>query len=155
MFRATKTYGHNLGLSTSFRQHRAQSHCRFMHGYALEIRIEFEAEELDENGWVIDFGSLKPLKAALEEFFDHKTLVQNDDPHIEWFREGMRLGTMDVIEIEGMGCEFFTHVVAQLAYRFLTSTGQWDRVKLALVEVKEHPGNSAIWLPKVAPSIVS
>lgn len=145
-FRSTKTYTHANGLSTCFRQWRAQSHCHFLHGYALEIRIEFEATELDENGWVIDFGSLKPLKAALESFFDHKTLVAQDDPHIEWYREGMRLGTMDIIEIEGMGCEFFTHAVAQLTHRFLLASGQWDRVKIALVEVKEHSGNSAVWL---------
>ena len=33
--RATKTYGHDLGLSVAFRQWRADSHCRYLHGYAI------------------------------------------------------------------------------------------------------------------------
>jgi 6-pyruvoyltetrahydropterin/6-carboxytetrahydropterin synthase len=50
-----KTYGHELGLSTCFRQHRAKSHCRFLHGYPLSFTFTFAATQRDENGWVIDF----------------------------------------------------------------------------------------------------
>ena len=35
MYRSSKTYGHEIGLSAAFRQWRAQSHCRLIHGYAL------------------------------------------------------------------------------------------------------------------------
>ena len=58
---STKKYGHERGLSAAFRQWRAESHCRFMHGYSLEFGFVFGAHELDENNWVVDFGGLKGL----------------------------------------------------------------------------------------------
>jgi 6-pyruvoyltetrahydropterin/6-carboxytetrahydropterin synthase len=39
-----KTYGHELGLSACFRQHRAKSHCRFLHGYPLSFTFTFAAD---------------------------------------------------------------------------------------------------------------
>ena len=74
-YKSTKTYGHELGLSCCFRQWRAESHCRLLHGYALSIRLVFEAEELDVRNWVVDFGSLKSLKQMFVDTFDHKLLV--------------------------------------------------------------------------------
>ena len=56
VFRSTKTYGHEMGFSCAFRQHRADSHCRLVHGYALAFHFEFEATELDVRNWVVDFG---------------------------------------------------------------------------------------------------
>ena len=79
-FRSTKTYGHEIGLSACFRQWRAESHCRLLHGYALAVKFVFESEELDVRNWVVDFGSLKTLKGWLEDTFDHTLLVANDDP---------------------------------------------------------------------------
>ena len=80
-YKSTKTFGHELGLSSAFRQWKAQSHCRFVHGYALAVKFEFEAEELDVRNWVVDFGSLKSLRKMLEDTFDHKLLVAEDDPY--------------------------------------------------------------------------
>lgn len=45
---STKTYGHEVGLSATFRQWRAKSHCRLLHGYSLSFRFEFEANTLDD-----------------------------------------------------------------------------------------------------------
>ena len=70
---STKTYDHNEGLSCAFRQWRADSHCNLIHGYALGFEITFEAEELDDRNWVIDFGDLGVLKKWLKEMFDHTT----------------------------------------------------------------------------------
>ena len=72
-FFSSKKYGHERGLSAAFRQWRAVSHCRFMHGYSLEFEFVFGTHELDENNWVVDFGSLKNLEAWLRLNFDHKT----------------------------------------------------------------------------------
>ena len=58
------------GYSTCFRQWRADSHCKFLHGYALEFKITF-AGELDQRNWVMDFGGLKDFKLFLEKTFDH------------------------------------------------------------------------------------
>ena len=47
----------------AFRQWRADSHCKFLHGYSFEFEFEFGAHELDERNWVVDFGGLKELES--------------------------------------------------------------------------------------------
>ena len=41
-FKSTKTYKTSKGLSCCFRQFKANSHCQYLHGYSLEISVEFE-----------------------------------------------------------------------------------------------------------------
>lgn len=147
-FRSTKTFTHALGLSCAFRQWRADSHCRFVHGYALEIRVEFEADTLDERGWVVDFGALKALRETIARFFDHKVVVAQDDPHLDWFTEAQRRGIAEVIVVPAVGCERFAEFVHGLASAWLEGSGGAPRVRVALVEVREHGGNSAVYTPE-------
>jgi 6-pyruvoyltetrahydropterin/6-carboxytetrahydropterin synthase len=142
---STKRYGHESGFSCAFRQHRAESHCRLLHGYALAVSFEFSATELDCRNWVVDFGGLKSLKGMLEDTFDHKTIVAEDDPHIEWFRQGHRLGTLHLIEVPAAGCEKFAEYVFEVAEQWLVDAGYGGRVTLVQVEVAEHGANSAIY----------
>ena len=143
-YQSTKTFGHHLGLSVAFRQHKADSHCRFLHGYALAFRFVFEANELDERHWVVDFGSLKSLKGWLEDTFDHKVIVAEDDPQIAWFREGHRLGVLDLVELPAAGCEKFAEYVFGATETWLEANGYAPRCRLVSVEVMEHGANSAI-----------
>lgn len=145
MFKSTKTYGHDLGLSAAFRQWRADSHCAFIHGYALAVRIEFEAEELDERGWVVDFGSMKSLKHTLERYFDHKLLVAADDPKRQQLLELQMAGLAQVVLVRATGCEAFAQLVFEQVELWLTDAGYKDRVWVTSVEVKEHGANSAIY----------
>lgn len=145
-FRSTKTYGHDLGFSCAFRQWKADSHCRFVHGYALAFRFEFEAQDLDARNWVVDFGGLKGLKAMLEATFDHKLVVAKDDPHLEYFRTGQELGVLELVEVDAGGCEKFAELVFECAEQWLKDAGFAPRCKLVSVEVKEHGANSAIYL---------
>lgn len=144
-YQSTKTFGHHLGLSVAFRQHKAGSHCRFVHGYALAFRFVFEADELDERHWVVDFGSLKSLKGWLEDTFDHKVIVAEDDPQIAWFREGHRLGVLDLVELPAAGCEKFAEYVFGATETWLEANGYVPRCRLVSVEVMEHGANSAIF----------
>ena len=143
---STKTYGHDIGISCAFRQWRAKSHCSKLHGYALSFKFTFESTSLDENNWVVDFGSLKPLKAQLEAAFDHKTIVAADDPQIKWFQEAAALGILDVTYMDSTGCEKFAEFAYQLGQNFLNANSLSDRVKLLSVEVCEHGANSALYL---------
>src|SRR5262245_56270238 len=97
---STKTYGHDIGLSCCFRQWRAESHCRFFHGYALGVRIEFEASELDKYNWVVDFGGLKSFKGWLENTFDHKLLVAHDDPELDIINKLKLHGVADIVMVD-------------------------------------------------------
>jgi 6-pyruvoyltetrahydropterin/6-carboxytetrahydropterin synthase len=151
LFYVTKTYDHSLGLSACFRQHRATSHCRFLHGYALSFKLTFCASQTDENGWVIDFGSLKAVKTFLIEHFDHRLIVAEDDPDKGTFEA---LGQMtenfnplaDVLVLPAVGCEAFAKFVYEWICNWLLEQPDYQaRVGIYSVEVREHGGNSAIY----------
>lgn len=139
-----KTYNHSLGLSVAFRQHKATTHCRFLHGYALKVALTFEATRLDERNWVLDFGSLKPVKKYLEDNFDHKTIIAADDPLLLVFRKLESLGGCDLLVTENMGIEAFARMIWGAVQHWISTDPDVDmRVKLVRVEVSEHDGNLA------------
>lgn len=144
-FQSTKTYGHNLGFSCAFRQWRADSHCKYIHGYSVAIKFVFEADELDERNWVVDFGSLKSLKGWLENMFDHKTIVAFDDPQLEWFEEAHKRGIIDMVMVPATGCESFAGMIFEATEVWLTDNGYAPRCRLKSVEVMEHGANSAVY----------
>lgn len=136
---STKTYGHEVGLSCAFRQWRATSHCRFLHGYALRFRFEFEAVEsrLDANGWVVDFGSLGKLKEALAQRFDHRVLVAEDDPELATFQNLNIMGIIQLCIVPRVGCEAFAAMALQMAQALV------PQARVRACEVWEHGANSA------------
>lgn len=146
LYKSTKTFGHNLGLSAAFRQWRADSHCAFIHGYALEVNLEFSATNLDARNWVVDFGDLKEIKNWLEEMFDHKTLVAKDDPLIEHFHVMHNHGIIDLKVVEATGCERFADMIFEYVEAWLDKNDEYcfRGIKLAKVEVREHGANSAM-----------
>ena len=108
IYKSTKHYGHNIGLSAVFRQPNADhSHCRFLHGYSLAFTFTFACESLDDRNWAVDFGGLRPLKAWLEDMFDHKVCLTKDDPHLDKFRELEELDLAKVRIFDGVGAEKF------------------------------------------------
>lgn len=144
-YQSTKQFGHDLGLSCCFRQWRAESHCNQLHGYAIAIRLVFEAEELDVRNWVVDFGSLKSLKQMFVDTFDHKLLVAEDDPDKDDICALAGMGIADVIVVPAVGCEKFAEYVFGATEVWLQSNGYTPRVKLISAEVCEHGANSAIY----------
>lgn len=145
MYRSSKTYGHEIGLSAAFRQWRAQSHCRLIHGYALSVHLEFEADELDERNWVVDFGSLKSFKAQLENTFDHKLLVAADDPMLIHLEELEDKGLAQIVVVPATGCEAFAEMIFEAADIWLEDNGYKPRVRMHHVTVREHGANSATY----------
>ena len=142
---STKTYGHDIGISCAFRQWKAESHCHYVHGYSLAFKFIFEAEELDVRNWVVDFGGLKSLKSMLEDTFDHKLIIAEDDPHLEYFAQGHELGVLDLVVLPAGGCEKFAEFVYEVTEQWLKDAGFSPRCTLTSVEVKEHGANSAIY----------
>ena len=144
-YQSTKTYGHELGLSAVFRQWRADSHCNLLHGYSLSFRFVFEATELDHRNWVMDFGGLKNLKAALHDAFDHKMVVAEDDPKLEVLKTLAEQGLAELTIVPAVGCEKFAEYACHLATAELERQGIANRVRVVEVECKEHGANSAIY----------
>ncbi len=145
IYRSTKTYDHNEGLSCCFRQWRADhSHCRLLHGYALAFKFVFAAHVLDVRHWCLDFGGLKPVRQWLHEMFDHTLIVAADDPERPRLEELGRAGLADIRVMPAVGCE----ATARFVYLRVNEMVQKDtqsRVWVDSVEVREHGGNSAIF----------
>lgn len=148
MFLSTKVYDHSLGLSVCFRQWKAESHCRLLHGYALAFKFIFEAEYLNEKNWVIDFGSLGVLKRNLQDMFDHRLFVAKDDPHLASLITLEECGIASCMIVDKVGCEAFAELGWHLAYEAIWSDR--PRVRVVSCEVKEHSANSAIYWGKEA-----
>ncbi len=149
VFRSTKTYDHNEGLSCCFRQWRADhSHCRFVHGYALAFKFTFGASRLDERNWCVDFGDLKKVKAWLHDMYDHTVLVAADDPELSKFQALERDGLAVLRVLPAVGCEATaqqTFDTVDAIIREQTGGRAW----VESVEVSEHGGNSASYSRKL------
>jgi 6-pyruvoyltetrahydropterin/6-carboxytetrahydropterin synthase len=145
---STKTYGHNIGLSAVFRQPNADhSHCHLLHGYSLAFKFTFGCKDLDNKNWAVDFGGLKPLKAWLEDQFDHKLCLDINDPHLEKFKELEELNLAEIRLSDVVGAEKF----AEHAFRFadnLITVKTDGRCFVESVECMEHGANSAIYSKK-------
>jgi len=113
----------------------------------LSFKFEFGCYYLDDNDWVVDFGSLKILKEALVKAFDHKTVIALHDPALDYFREGQEMGVLDlVIMPNGVGCEKFAEHAFGLAQRTLqVMHPDSSRVWVEYCECAEHGANSSIY----------
>jgi len=144
---STKTYGHNIGLSAVFRQPNADhSHCHLLHGYSLAFKFTFGCSNLDNKNWAVDFGGLKPLKAWLEDSFDHKTAIDIADPMKDELLHLETLGLAEIRQFDGVGAEKF----AEHAWRFadeLVKSMSDGRCWCESAECMEHGANSAIFTP--------
>lgn len=145
MFQSTKII--ELG-SCAFRQPKAESHCRHLHGYRLVSKIWFAASELDKNNWVMDFGALKELKSNLENIFDHTLVISLEDPCRDLFEELQKRDAVKLIVMNGVGIEKFAQVVFNIADEFVKNKTQ-NRVWVEQVEVWEHEKNSAKFIKQL------
>ena len=143
-FEVSKSYGHERGLSCTFRQWRANSHCRLLHGYALRVTIVVGSESLDQRNWVHDYGAFKPVERWLRTFFDHTTLIAADDPQLGTFYELNERKLIDLRVMAAVGCEAFARFIAEGA-----PFGFPKGVFLKSVTVAEHGSNAATYYAQV------
>jgi 6-pyruvoyltetrahydropterin/6-carboxytetrahydropterin synthase len=121
--------------------------CSVIHGYAFSIRVFFGSNDLDVRNWVVSYGGLKDLKATLEDQFDHKLLVAENDPHLDWYREAEKRGIARLTILPKLGCEG----LADMIYKYINGvfvpdtfgTGEASRIWCYRVEVRETQSNMA------------
>ena len=142
------------GFSTVFRQWQAEgTHCRFLHGYAIEFKVTFEGE-LDYRNWVWDFGGMKRAKTKIDGMspkewmdymFDHTVIIAKDDPHISVFREMNKFAIIQLREMDGpVGAEKFAEYIYNKLNDFVQEETE-GRVRIAKVEFFENKKNTAIY----------
>lgn len=165
MYISTKHYGPEEGFAVAYRQWRADrksgksdgevyTHdeipgCSAIHGYAMSFYFEFSSTTLDARNWVVDFGSLRPLKEFLKETFDHTMLVASDDPHHAEYVRLRELGLCKLVEVENTGCEALAKFLCDYVnFNFLPDhypNSDKQTIWCSKVEVRETPSNSAIY----------
>jgi len=142
-FKSTKRF---TGFPCTHRQWRANSHCKYVHGYSREFYFEFAANSLTQEGWVVDFGGLKELKNWLEYMFDHTFLIAADDPHLEDFKKLDAQGAIQLRVMPNPGMEGTALYVYEEAAKILKKL-YGDRAWITKVQVSENEKNSAIFEP--------
>ena len=136
-FQSTKRFS---GYSVAFRQYKAtHSHCQYLHGYSLEFIATFEGQ-LDQYNWVNDFGifSKNGTKQQLKYMFDHTTLVDENDPHINIFQTLHHKKIIQMRIVENLSSEYFAKIVFDIL-----SEQNTDLMKCIKVECIENNNNSA------------
>ena len=141
IYKVSKTFGHNEGLSCCFRQWRADSHCNLLHGYALAVSFSLKSNELDHKNWVYDFGSFKKIKELLHFWFDHTTLVAKDDPELQTFVMLNDKKLINLKIIDHVGCEKFAEFIYKESCKLIP---EFEYI-LDSVMVSEHNSNGAIF----------
>lgn len=143
--------------SVALRQHKAQhSHCKLLHGYAFELKVWFASTEedidkqLDDMNWIVDYGGFKKppqgngLRAWLDDMFDHTTLIEKDDPYLDFFQSAAQEGLMKLIIMDKMGAESVAKLVFDKFNDVLSKTDA-GRCKVVRVECFENKNNSSIY----------
>jgi 6-pyruvoyltetrahydropterin/6-carboxytetrahydropterin synthase len=122
---------------------RHQGHCRFVHGHNWTIEVTFQADRLDENGFVVDFGDLGWIKSWIATKLDHCLVIAADDPYLELFTEhDKQLWHLTIVpagstEALAEWIRLTLDTAAQQIYR------ERD-VRIFAVELRESESNSAM-----------
>lgn len=140
-YTSTKTF-HNL--PCSHRNWRHPGHCKYIHGYSRSLTFWFECSQLDENYYVVDFGSLKPLKKHLEYMFDHTMLINEDDPEREIFEQLHAKEIVDLRVMKSCGMEGSAEYAFNYADELVRKQTN-NRCWVVKVECRENNKNSAIF----------
>lgn len=119
--------------------------CSGIHGYDRSAHFTF-AGEIDEYGWIFPFGDLKPVRAFLEYYFDHVTLLGADDPGLETISEEQLVpgGVLSDLRIlpSGVSMEMSSLFIWEQVNPYIYhKTG--GRVWVEKIEMREHDSNSA------------
>lgn len=151
-YQSTKLFG---AISTGHRQPEAaekrdSSKCAFVHGYGRMVEITFICKELDKRGWCVDYGDLKEIKEWLEEQWDHRVLINSDDPKLEEIKQMHEKGLIHINIMNrdlgyGAGIEQSCKFVCDFVDRWIKIRTE-GRCSVWSVRIWEHASNSSIYI---------
>lgn len=124
------------------RQPSHDGHCALVHGHNWTFEVEFTADHLDSNGFVIDFGRMQFLKNWMNEMFDHTLVLPKTDPHFEYFSNMAERGLAKVTWLDSVSAEGLArYLLTQI--KFILAENTNGRVSVRRVTVFEDEKNSA------------
>lgn len=141
-FGVTKTFefeaSHKLNLPYD-------SPCSKIHGHSYKVEITVETQKLNDDGMVIDFTHLKPIKEKIMEEWDHALIVSQHDPHIELFEKldtSWNVSKLAVLEFKNITAENMAVYITTLTRQFIRSKINTDIEKIE-VSIWETSSNKA------------
>ena len=142
MITCSKTYS---DIPFAHRQHRHAGHCSFIHGHNWALKITFACENLDNDGFVVDFGNLRYLKRWIAENLDHACLLASDDPAKERITAAAP-EAYKIYEVPNASCEGISLHLWEVFSR-LVMEQEMGRVWIAEVVLREDSKNEAAFRP--------
>lgn len=130
----------------AYRNWKSDTDCYMLHGYDRSFRFVFGCENLDKQGFVVDFGGLKAIKRQLEDWFDHTVILQADDPLVHTFRELTAKGHCKLQTFPLISCEGLAQYVGEYVDAMLREQNGGRNYVLSC-EMIEAEKNSAIYQP--------
>jgi 6-pyruvoyltetrahydropterin/6-carboxytetrahydropterin synthase len=83
----------------------SQCKCRHLHGHEATVDVTLRSNELDKSGMVTDFKHLNWLKQWLDDYVDHKFIMDKNDPLFTTMFKPNR-DDVSLIPIDGNGYVF-------------------------------------------------
>lgn len=130
--------------------HRQPLHkgaCSKIHGHNWSITVEFEASALDINGFVVDFGKLKYLKAFIDSQLDHACLFAKEDTEVQALAESDFSPLFKIVWVDNASCEGIALYLYQ-QFSNLLKENEGDRVWIRSLRLDEDDKNGVIYTPK-------
>ena len=144
MITCTKSY---RDIPLSHRQPFHGGRCSRLHGHSWAITLTFGAKELDDNGFVIDFGDLHFLRDWIDQNLDHATALKISDPMLAEFEKLEQMGLLKILWVDSASCEG----IAQFLYHTfqpMIEKKTKGRVRVQSLRLEEDSKNSATYSPE-------
>lgn len=127
--------------------------CKTFHGYDRSVTFEFSGE-VDEYGWVVGFGQLKPLRAWLEGMFDHTAVAPANDPRLADIKKAADAGILTLRVLPyGVSMEMSSLFIWEQVNPFIHKISN-GRAWISKIECREHDSNSAFLdVPNYTPAM--
>jgi 6-pyruvoyltetrahydropterin/6-carboxytetrahydropterin synthase len=143
MLSCSKTY---KDIPFAHRQPLHEGHCSKIHGHNWSITLEFQASELDKNGFVVDFGKLKYIKAFIDSTLDHACLFSKDDAIIGDLANSSYGDLFNICWVENASCEGIALFLYE-TFSKLIKENEGDRVSIKTITLNEDAKNFVTYTP--------
>ena len=144
MITCTKSY---RDIPLSHRQPLHGGRCSRLHGHSWAITLTFGAKELDDNGFVIDFGDLHFLRDWIDQNLDHATALKISDPMLAEFEKLEQMGLLKILWVDSASCEGSAQSLYH-TFQPMIEQKTKGRVRIQSLHLEEDSKNSATYSPE-------
>jgi len=140
MYKVTKEFTFDM----AHRLINYEGPCAELHGHTYTAVIEYATKELDSQGFVLDFSTIKnKIKGWVDQFWDHGTMLNSLDPLsnvIKGHTKKIYLLNEKNPSAENIAEELYGIAALQINARL-------KKFKLESITIKETPTSRAIYKP--------